>query len=96
MNSNEITKAIREGHARIIDVRSPMEYMGGHVAQSENIPLQDIPSRLTELLQEDKMIIFCCASGNRSGQATAFYQANGGKNAINGGSWLDVNYLVQI
>jgi rhodanese-related sulfurtransferase len=38
-------------------------------------------------------IIFCCASGNRSGQATHYFQSIG-VDCENGGSWLDVNYLV--
>jgi rhodanese-related sulfurtransferase len=36
-------------------------------------------------------VVLCCASGNRSGQATYFLQAQG-IDCENGGSWLDVNY----
>jgi rhodanese-related sulfurtransferase len=36
-------------------------------------------------------IIFCCASGNRSGQATQYFKQLGYE-CENGGSWLDVNY----
>jgi rhodanese-related sulfurtransferase len=37
-------------------------------------------------------LILCCASGGRSGQATA-YLSSLGIECVNAGSWLDVNYL---
>lgn len=88
-------EAIKSGNARIIDVRSPMEFQAGHVVTSENIPLQDIPLRIEELRQEPRTLILCCASGNRSGQATAFLRSQGIENAVNGGSWYDVNFISQ-
>ena len=33
----------------IIDVRTPAEFMGGHVAGSINIPLQEVQSRIQEI-----------------------------------------------
>jgi rhodanese-related sulfurtransferase len=78
----------------IVDVRTPGEFMGGHVAGSINIPLQEIPNRLSELKELQQPIVLCCASGGRSGQATTFLR-NQGINCENGGSWLDVNYKYQ-
>ena len=77
----------------IVDVRTPGEFMGGNVAGSINIPLQEIQQRLDEIKALPQPIILCCASGGRSGQATAFLQANG-IHCENGGSWMDVNYEV--
>lgn len=74
----------------IVDVRTPGEFMGGHVAGSINIPLQEIQERLDELKELPQPIILCCASGNRSGQATSFLKSHG-IDCSNGGSWLDVN-----
>lgn len=79
---------------RIIDVRSPMEFQMGHVAGSVNIPLNEIPQQLAELKNYPGPQVFCCASGNRSGQAVYFLQENGISNAINGGSWMDVNFEI--
>ena len=76
----------------IIDVRSPGEFMGGHVAGSINIPLQELPVRLDEIKEMEQPIVLCCASGMRSGNATAFLRQNG-VNCENGGSWLDVNNI---
>jgi phage shock protein E len=76
----------------IIDVRTPAEFMGGHVAGSINIPLSDITTKLDEIKKMNQPIILCCASGGRSGQATMFLKQHG-INCSNGGSWLDVNAI---
>ena len=88
MNLEEI---LRHEDTTIIDVRTPMEFMGGHVAGSLNIPLAELPYRIEEIKALPAPIVFCCASGNRSGQA-AQYCTSLGKEAINGGSWTTVNY----
>jgi len=75
----------------IVDVRTREEFMGGHVADSINIPLNEVPQRLEEFKMMAH-IILCCASGARSQQATNFLKQNG-IDCINGGSWLSVNNL---
>jgi rhodanese-related sulfurtransferase len=77
----------------VIDVRTPAEFMGGNVAGSINIPLHEIQRRVNEIKQIQQPIVLCCASGNRSGQATAFLRSNG-IDCENGGSWSDVNYML--
>ncbi len=84
-------KIITENQGTIVDVRTPGEYSGGHVAGSINIPLNEIPMRLEEISALKKPLILCCASGNRSGQATHFLQQQG-ITCVNGGSWTEVNY----
>lgn len=81
-----------EKSSTIIDVRTPAEFQGGHVAGSINIPLQEITSRMEEIKSLKTPLILCCASGNRSGQVHSFLSQNGIE-CINGGSWMDVNYL---
>lgn len=75
----------------IVDVRTIEEFRGGHVVGSINIPLQEVVSRADEIKNLKQPIIFCCASGGRSGQATQFFKSLG-IDCENGGSWLDVNY----
>jgi phage shock protein E len=86
-----IEQYITNHQGTIIDVRTPMEFMGGNVAGSINIPLMEIPQKLNELKTLATPLIFCCASGNRSGQATQFC-TNQGIEAVNGGAWTTVNY----
>jgi rhodanese-related sulfurtransferase len=82
-----------ESNVTIIDVRSPGEFMGGHVAGSINIPLGEIPAHLEEIREMQQPLVLCCASGNRSGQATMWLKQNGVE-CTNGGSWIDVNFEV--
>ena len=84
-----VEEIIKSGTATIIDVRTPAEFMGGHVNGSTNIPLSQIPEKL-EYLKNKQNIVLCCASGNRSGQATDFLIENG-IDCVNGGSWRQVN-----
>lgn len=78
----------------VVDVRTPAEFMGGHVAGSINIPLQEIADRVDEIKELKKAIVFCCASGGRSGQATAYFKSMGIE-CENGGSWMDVNFKLK-
>ena len=79
----------------VVDVRTRAEYSGGHVKGSVNIPLQEITSHIEEIKAMELPIIFCCASGGRSGQATQYFKSLG-VNCENGGSWLDVNYQMSL
>lgn len=87
----DIEKIISEKQCTIVDVRTPAEFSGGNVLGSLNIPLQEVPDRIAELKKLKQPLILCCASGGRSGQATA-YLSQQGIECYNGGSWLDVNY----
>ena len=78
-------------HKTIVDVRSQAEFMSGHVQGSINIPLQEIPTRLDEVKDLPQPLLLCCASGNRSAQATAYLSAQG-LQCENGGSWMDVEF----
>lgn len=87
----KLQKIISEGSGTVIDVRTVEEYKGGNVKGSINIPLSELDKRLDEIKKLSEPLVLCCASGGRSGQATA-YLLQKGINCLNGGSWLDVNY----
>jgi rhodanese-related sulfurtransferase len=86
-----VEEIIKKDLGTIIDVRSYGEFIGGHVVDSINIALNEIPERLEEIKNLKMPLILCCASGNRSGQAQQFL-SHQGVECYNGGSWLDVNY----
>lgn len=83
---------IQSGSCTIIDVRTPAEYMGGHVAGSKNIPLNEVPARVAEFKNMQQPIILCCASGMRSAQATSLLRQEG-LDCYNGGPWTSVNAM---
>lgn len=85
-----LSQFIKKGGA-IVDVRTPSEFNGGHVAGSINIPLQELQGKLDELKKLKQPLVLCCASGGRSGMAAQFLTQQGFE-CYNGGSWMDVNY----
>ena len=91
-NSDQIKQMLDNG-AVVIDVRTPGEFMGGHVAGSKNFPLQEIQGKVAELKKIGKPLVLCCQSGARSGQATGFLKSQGIE-CENGGGWMQVNRLV--
>lgn len=91
----DMEKIIAANLGTIVDVRTYGEFMGGNVAGSINIPLNEIPERIEELKALKAPLILCCASGGRSGQAHNFLSQYGIE-CYNGGSWLNVNYYKSI
>ncbi|SOE19720.1 Rhodanese-related sulfurtransferase [Spirosomataceae bacterium TFI 002] len=86
MTTEQLTKGT------IVDVRTRGEFAGGNVANSLNFPLQELHTTSDKLKALPQPLILCCASGNRSGQAEQYLKSLG-IDCVNGGSWMDVNYL---
>lgn len=74
--------------ASIIDVRTPEEFQQGHIKGAINIPLDSLLQN-THQLNNTMPIITCCASGMRSGSATALLQSKGYQ-VYNGGGWRNL------
>ena len=77
----------------VVDVRTKEEFAGGNVAGSINIPLQQVVEREKEIMEFQEPVLFCCASGGRSGQATNYFKAKG-LECENGGGWMQANVIV--
>ena len=92
LGGNQAKELIEKG-AIIIDVRSKGEFQGGHVAGSKNFPLQELSNHEKTIMNFGKPVVFCCASGMRSGQATSMFKAKG-LECANGGGWMKVNGMV--
>ena len=88
---------LREQSAPIVvDVREPREFMRGHIAQAQNIPLNELLTRpLT--LPHDRLIILACRAGRRSARATYALHNQGYNNCgvLKGGmqAWEDAGLL---
>ena len=79
------------GGAVIIDVRQPEEYVAGHVAGAELIPLGEVVARLDEI-PADQPVYVICQSGGRSLKAAKFLRASGyDATSVAGGTqaWID-------
>jgi phage shock protein E len=92
-NKSEKVKELLAKGAVIIDVRSAVEFSGGHVAGSKNYPLPLDNKTEEQILALEKPVVFCCASGMRSSQATSQMKVKG-LECENGGGWMKVNGMV--
>jgi phage shock protein E len=72
-------------NATIVDVRTPGEFDGQHIAGAINIPLDEVAQRINELKNLPKPIITYCRSGSRSSVAVNILKQNGITEAVNGG-----------
>ena len=65
----------------LLDVREQDEWDAGHAPDAVHIPLGDLPDRVGEL-PEDQRLLVVCHAGGRSAQATAWL-VQGGRDAVN-------------
>jgi hydroxyacylglutathione hydrolase len=78
---------VQNGNFFVLDVRSPGEYADGHIDGALNIPLGELPDRLTEI-PHDQTVLVHCHTGVRSAIATSILRLNG-VDAVN----LDGGYV---
>jgi rhodanese-related sulfurtransferase len=69
---NDVTKG-----AQLIDVRTPEEYITGHIDGATNMSLQDMQAGTLPAVAKTTKIYVYCHSGNRSSQATAILKSAG-------------------
>lgn len=66
-----------EGY-QLLDVRTPQEYNAGKIGDAQNINFFDADFRAqVDKLDKSKPVLIYCASGNRSGKATAIMKTMG-------------------
>src|SRR5215210_1660172 len=65
---------VASGELKVIDVRQPYEWAGGHIAGATLIPLDGLYSFALNLarqgLPKDQPLLFVCAAGQRSASAS--------------------------
>jgi phage shock protein E len=85
MGGNKVKlKQMLQNGAKVIDVRSRGEFAAGHFAGAINIPLDELPGKISTIGKKDEPVIVYCASGMRSGSAQRMLQSAGYTNVENG------------
>ena len=69
---DNIKKMVASG-AKLIDVRTPAEFMQGALPGALNIPLQSIPGAVAQFGEDDTLLVYC-RSGSRSMFAQQYLQ----------------------
>ncbi|TFU15477.1 rhodanese-like domain-containing protein [Thermus tengchongensis] len=81
----------------VLDVREPSEYKDGRIPGAVNIPIRDLPKRLSEI-PKGKPIIVYCGIGHRGAMALVFLKGQGyNVKSILGGykAWTGANLPVE-
>ncbi|MCE9668684.1 rhodanese-like domain-containing protein [Myxococcus stipitatus] len=74
--SQKARQLVAEG-AVLLDVRTPQEFQQGHPEPARNIPVQELPQRLSEVGPPGTRVVVYCAAGGRSAMAAQVLRANG-------------------
>jgi rhodanese-related sulfurtransferase len=83
INSVELGVMLEEGTAQLVDIRFKEEYAAWNMPASINIPLNELPKRLSEL-DKTKTIVTACPHKDRAILAQVFLKLKG----------YDTRYLV--
>jgi rhodanese-related sulfurtransferase len=84
MNVSEFSKKITEAGVITVDVRTPGEFMTGHIQGAQNIDFEsgNFENEISTLDKNGTYAVYC-RSGNRSGQAVAIMHNAGFHNVYN-------------
>lgn len=84
MNVSEFSKKITEAGVVTVDVRTPGEFMTGHIQGAQNIDFEsgNFENEISTLDKNGTYAVYC-RSGNRSGQAVAIMHDAGFHNVYN-------------
>lgn len=63
--------------ARLIDVRTPAEFSGGHLDGATNVPVDELEARLASLGSKEQRLVVYCRSGVRSARAARVLERAG-------------------
>lgn len=69
LNPNQAVLFVKQG-GLFLDVRAVGEYAKGHIAQSKNLPADELQNRVSDLNKyKDKPLVLVCQNGGQSRQA---------------------------
>jgi MFS family permease len=69
LEPGDLKPLLRKPGVRVVDVRSPAEYAGGHLPEAINIPLSELIDRARTWSTKERIITVCAKGGGRSAQA---------------------------
>jgi rhodanese-related sulfurtransferase len=76
MDSKGLIKLLKQGKAQLIDIRFPEEYSAWKVGPSKNIPLNELPKRISEI-NKNKIIVTACPHKDRATIAMVYLRSKG-------------------
>jgi len=93
VDANEYEKIFSSKNI-IVDVRTPSEYLYGHLSKAVNIPFDKIEGEIKYFAPDkEQTIVVYCESGSRARMAEKILKNMGYKNVINAGKYKDLKEL---
>jgi rhodanese-related sulfurtransferase len=68
LSADELEAILGDDGVRVVDIRRPAAFEGGHIPGSENIPFQELPQQVERLDGADR-VVTVCPHGEASQQA---------------------------
>lgn len=82
VTTTDLKGFLNDKSKQFVDVRTPGEYRGRNISQFQNIPLDQLPSKLDKL-DKTKETYVICQSGMRSSRAAGILTKAGFTNVVN-------------
>lgn len=82
ISTTELKNQLNRKDVQFIDVRTSGEFKSRNIRQFQNIPLNVLPAKLSQL-KKDQEVIVICQSGMRSSNACRMLKKNGFTNVTN-------------
>ncbi len=77
LSVSQAAELLKSGpQVQLIDVRTASEWANGYIPGAKHIPVDDIPSRMSEI-DKGKTVVLYCAAGGRSHRALEMLKAAG-------------------
>ncbi len=74
----QVVLSINRDNAVVVDVRDPKEFGAGHVVNALNLPLNDLPQRLSELNKyKQRPLVLNCRDGARAAKGAVLLRKQG-------------------
>lgn len=77
ISATEAAALLKDGTARLIDVREPWEFTTAHIEGGLLIPMGDVPARAHQELDPDERLVVVCHHGMRSMNVTVWLRNQG-------------------
>lgn len=82
ITTTDLKGKLNDKGTQFVDVRTPGEYKGRHISQFQNIPLDQLPAKLSKLDPKKETYVIC-QSGMRSSRAAGILKKAGFTNVVN-------------
>lgn len=91
INTPAAKQLLAKPATEVLDVRTPVEFMTGHLAQARNLNVSndDFAQQVAQL-DTSKTYVVYCRSGKRSSKAADIMYQHGFRHVVNGGGYDDL------